>query len=133
MIQKTRSANLVPQNLGWLDRIIRFIIGTALIASPVTFLTLSPETPTWLSDGSPMSWPYYAMLVAIYPFLTAILGRDPIYALTGIRSCGTSQRNPCGTFPFEVEAAVGNAPRPREDIEHSRSNSRFADSRQPSR
>ena len=133
MTRKARRSSLVPQNLGWLDRLIRVIIGTALIASAVTFLTLSPETPTWLSDGSPMSWPYYAILIAIYPLLTAILGRDPIYALMGIRSCGTSQRNPCGTFPFEVDAAVGNTPRPRDDIEHSLSNSRFADSHEPSR
>ena len=122
MIQKTRSANLVPQKLGWLDRIIRFIIGTALIASPVTFLTLSPETPTWLSDGVPMAWPYYVILIAIFPLLTAILGCNPLFALISIRSCGTSAHNPCSTFPFELEVAAGSNPRLLNDVDQGLSN-----------
>ena len=118
---------LVPQNLGWLDRLIRFMIGTAMLVAPVTYLLyLSPETPTWINDGAPMDWPYYSMLLSSYPLLTAMLGHDPVYALFGLKSCGTSPRNPCGTLPFEIASAAGNRPRPNDDVDHSLENSRQA-------
>jgi hypothetical protein len=114
---------MVPENLGWLDRLLRFIAGTAFISVSATYLFLSTTTPTWLNKSEPMNWPYILMIIAIYPFLTAILGRDPIYSFLGVRSCGNSPKNPCGSFPFELDAAMGNKPVPESEIEHSLSTS----------
>jgi hypothetical protein len=98
---------------------MRFIIGTAMMSVSITYLFIASTTPTWVEQGAPGAWAYYLMIVAIYPFATAILGRDPIYGLFGMKSCGGSPKNPCGTFPFEVDAAVGHKPIPDSDIEHS--------------
>lgn len=114
-----QKASMVAENLGWLDRLLRFIIATAFLSVSATYLFLGSGTPTWLKEGAPMVWPYYLMIIAIYPMVTAILGRDPIYGLLGIRSCGDSLKNPCGTFPFEVDAALGHNPIPNSKIEHS--------------
>jgi hypothetical protein len=119
----TDNSSLVPENLGWLDRLLRFIAGTALISVSATYLFLSTTTPTWLNESEPMAWPYFLMIIAIYPIVSAILGRDPIYSILGVRSCGNSPKNPCGSFPFELDAAMGNKPIPDSEIEHSLSTS----------
>lgn len=109
----------IPQNLGWLDRLLRFVIGTTMLAVPVTMLVVFTD-PEWLEKGREAAdWVYYMPIVSVYFFLTAILGSDPIYGLLRIRSCGNSHRNPCGTFPFEVDAAMGHDPIPDSDVEHS--------------
>ncbi|WP_455223398.1 YgaP family membrane protein [Kaarinaea lacus] len=120
MNEKTTTSNRwIPQNLGWLDRLIRFIIGTAIITVSLTTLVFF-TAPVWLEVGTKVpSWPYYAPIVAIYFFITAIYGACPLYGLFGIRSCGRSPRNPCGTFPFEIDAAIGHHPIPDSEIEHS--------------
>ena len=113
----------IPQNLGWLDRLLRFIIGTALMTYFVTILVIFTD-PVWLDSGREApNWIYYTPFFSVYFFLTAFLGADPIYGLLNIRSCGNSSRNPCGTFPFEVDAALGHHPIPDSDIEHSLSTS----------
>jgi len=110
---------LVPQNLGWLDRLIRFIIGTAIFSTFATALIFFAD-PVWMSQGSEMpNWVYFTPFLSIYFFLTAILGADPIYGLFHLRSCGNNHRNPCGTFPFEVDAAIGRNPIPKSEFEHS--------------
>lgn len=120
MIKSNKNrGRLIPQNMGWLDRLLRFIVGTTMLAVPFTILVLSMD-PEWLGKGHEVSnWVYYTPLISIYFFMTAILGADPVYALLRIRSCGNNPRNPCGTFPFEVDAALGNKPIPDSDIEHS--------------
>lgn len=60
------------------------------------------------------------MLVSIYPLMTTMLGQDPFYNLAGIRSCNDSGRNQCGTFPYQVKAAMGHTPR-YSDAEDERS------------
>jgi hypothetical protein len=119
----TANNSLIPENLGWLDRLLRFIIGTAFISVSATYLFIGTATPTWLKEGEPMNWPYYLMIIAVYPIVSAVLGRDPIYGILGIRSCGNSPKNPCGSFPFELDAAVGHKPIPDSEIEHSLSTS----------
>jgi hypothetical protein len=109
----------VVENLGWLDRILRFIIGTTFISVSATYLFISETTPVWLRQSEIPVWPYYLMMIAIYPMITAILGRDPLYGLFGVKSCDTSARNVCGTFPFEIDAALGHKPIPDSEIEHS--------------
>ena len=110
-MKQLRAQLRVIQNLGWLDRVIRVVIGTAMLAYPVYQIATS-ET---VQD----SWMMYSMLISIYPFLTAILGYDPIYAQFVVRTCDTSERNQCGTFPYEVDAALGRQPVPNSNTERS--------------
>ena len=85
------------QNLGWLDRTMRLIVGAALVA--IVLIDLEQRNT--------LGWHAYLPIVAIYPLLTGLLGWDPLYATTHIKSCDTSSRNKCGTYPFEVESAIG--------------------------
>jgi hypothetical protein len=110
MIDRVRKAMGVPQNLGWLDRVIRVVVGFLLLGVPAVMLSVQTSMATWHN---------YVMIVSVYPFLTAILGWDPLYYIFGAKTCGTSERNPCGTFPYEVDAALGRHPIPDSDIEHS--------------
>jgi hypothetical protein len=104
----------VVENLGWLDRTIRVVLGAGLILIPCTLLI----------TGQLMShWYAFLMLFAVYPLMTGILGCDWIYNFFGVKSCGTSERNQCGTFPFEVDAALGRKPIPHSDLDHSLLNS----------
>ncbi len=101
----------VIQNVGWLDRVVRVLVGMAMLVYPaVMILTSETEQSPWL---------LYSMLLSIYPWLTGIVGFDPIYEQFVIRTCDTSDRNPCGTFPYEIDAALGHHPIPSSDIEHS--------------
>lgn len=106
----------VPQNLGWMDRVIRILVGSVMLLYPVYLVLITESTQA--------QWPFYSMLLSIYPWLTGIVGYDPIYKLFSFRTCNTSGTNPCGTFPYEVDAALGNKPIPKSDIEHSLEQSR---------
>ena len=101
----------VIQNVGWLDRVIRVLVGTVMLVYPL-FLIVTNE-------GMQSQWPVYSILLSVYPWLTGILGFDPIYALFLVRTCDTSDRNRCGTFPYEIDAALGNRPIPNSDVERS--------------
>jgi len=101
----------VVQNLGLIDRVVRGLMAVLLIAGPIIHLAL----------GNILSWHGYVMLAGIYPALTSILGCDPFYAMLKVRSCGTSDRTQCGTFPYEVDAALGNSPIPIKGSEHDHS------------
>lgn len=89
------------QNLGLNDRVIRGVIAVFMIALPILDL----------ARGGMFGWHGYVILLAIYPALTAILGRDPLYSLFKVRTCGGADGKQCGTFPYEVEAALGNQPK----------------------
>ncbi len=87
------------QNMGWLDRSVRTVIGALLIA--VTLYEIQ--------QGTPVGSYAYLPIVAIYPLMTGLLGWDPFYAASNVKSCDISpgSRNKCGTFLFEVESAMG--------------------------
>ena len=85
------------QNLGWLDRIVRFVVGSTLIA--IVLMELR--------QGSTLGWQAILPIIAIYPLLSSILGWDPLYATGHIKSCDTSPHNKCGTYLFEIESAMG--------------------------
>lgn len=110
-MNQLRARLRVIQNLGWLDRVIRVVIGTAMLAYPVFQIATSETVQE--------PWLMYSMLLSIYPLLTAILGYDPLYAQFVIRTCDTSERNQCGTFPYEVDAALGNQPPPNSNTERT--------------
>ena len=101
----------VIQNLGWLDRVLRFAIGVVLLAMPCFLMLSGTVGVTWYLVGS--------MLLSVYPLMTSIVGVDQMYEYFHVKSCGTSERNQCGTFPYEIDAALGNKPIPDSDIEHS--------------
>lgn len=111
-----RKRSRVIQNLGWADRVVRIIIGTVLVVVPLTIIAVKGP----LSTGTSVSgWLYFSMLLALYPFLTSTFGWDPAYTLFKIRSCGDAEGNPCGTLPYELDAAVGRRPIPESEVIHS--------------
>lgn len=97
----------VVQNVGLNDRVLRTILGWGLIG--FAFVDLM--------NGAQVGWHTYAILLAVYPLLTSILGWDPFYAVFGGKSCDLSERNRCGTFPFQVSAAMGNHPHCTSDVD----------------
>ena len=88
----------VIQNVGWLNRTFRFVVGTIMIAYPCYL---------FVNTGTITDWGIYSMLIAIYPLLSGILGWDPIYASMEVRSCDTSNRNLCGTITEELDSTFG--------------------------
>jgi hypothetical protein len=115
IMKRIRQKLGVVENLGWLDRTIRVAFGAALISIPCYFLI----------TGSLMSpWYAFLMLFAVYPIMTGVLGTDLLYKPFGIKTCDTSERNVCGTFPYEIDAALGNKPVSNSEIEHSLLNAR---------
>ena len=95
---ETLRHNFSPvQNLGWLDRTLRVIIGFALVAAVLLYA----------QQGNSLGGLAYLPIIAIYPLITGMLGWDPFYASGHVKSCDTSSHNKCGTFPFEVESAMG--------------------------
>lgn len=109
------SYKLAPvQNIGINDRIARFFIGGAMLGVGVFYeLTIGPN---FLNVG--------LMLLSIYPLMTTLMGWDPVYQIFGARSCSIEGgRNVCGTFPYEVDAALGHNPEPERSYDHSLSGS----------
>jgi hypothetical protein len=118
-MKRVRQKLGVVQNLGWLDRTLRVVFGAALIAIPCYFLI----------TGSLMSpWYAFLMLFAVYPIMTGVLGCDLLYNLANVKTCDTSDRNVCGSFPYEIDAALGRKPIPHSDIDRSLENSHHAGS-----
>jgi hypothetical protein len=101
----------VVQNMGLIDRMARFVIGGVLLGSVIGYLQSTSSTM--------LDWHAYIGLVSIYPFMTAILGWDPLYHLFGTRTCSLEGRHQCGTFPYELDAARGNNPKPVKEFDHS--------------
>ena len=117
MTGKQRKRFRVVENMGWLDRAIRVIIGTVLVTVPLTIITM--KLPGMDEGAAVSGWLYAVMLLALYPFWTTAIGWDPFYQLFNVRTCGGSERNPCGTLPFELDAAAGRHPIPESDVVHS--------------
>lgn len=64
----------MPKNVGQIDRLIRIIIGLALI--------------TLAATGTIGPWGY----IGILPLLTAVLRTCPAYTILGINTCKTKTR-----------------------------------------
>lgn len=112
------SGKIVPaENIGLVDRIGRFFGGGALMTIGVLSALLTKHDVFSAA----------AILLAVYPLMTTMMGWDPFYQLFGARTCTLEGgRNQCGTLPYEVDAALGHKPQPTEgyDYDHSLAGSR---------
>jgi hypothetical protein len=92
LIDKSLQNRYVLQNVGLFDRIIRVVVGLAMIG--FWFFYPVESVNIWLA---------LLALVGIYPLLSGILGWCPIYAMLHTKTCGSDEHNSCGTFPDQVE------------------------------
>ncbi len=107
MVTKTSDISRANQNLGLADRILRIAIGFAMLGGGAFYVSMAGDVASFAAVEPSV---LVLMLVSVYPILTAILGMDPVYRLSGIRSCSDSGRNACGTLPYQIKAAMGTAP-----------------------
>lgn len=63
----------MTRNVGGIDRILRIVIGLALIAG------------FFMNPDASLRWLY---LIGILPLLTGLLGTCGLYSLLGINTCG---------------------------------------------
>ena len=68
----------MASNIGGIDRILRIVVGVALIA----FAVFGPATVEW-------RWVGY---IGVVPLLTALMGWCPAYTLFGISTCAVRQK-----------------------------------------
>lgn len=100
----------VIQNVGLADRVIRVIIGAFMLIGVMVYIQRT---------GVIVDSEAYVALLSIYPLLSGILGWDPLYAMTQVRTCRMTGRNQCGTLPYQVDAAMGHRPMPNHEYDHS--------------
>ena len=60
-------------NIGGIDRVLRIIVGSALIAAALGYLGSNYQTP-W-------AW------IGVVPLATALIGWCPAYTILGIKTC----------------------------------------------
>jgi hypothetical protein len=107
----TRTNLGVAQNLSLADRTVRWILASVLLLAPAAQLVFWHGSFGW--------WHAVALLLSIYPGLTAFLGWDPFYQAAHYKTCDSSERNQCGTLPYQIDAALGHHPIPDKDYDHS--------------
>jgi hypothetical protein len=102
----------VVQNMGLIDRLLRLLVGVALLSVSYYYAVHSGVKYEIFE--------FSVFAIALYPIFTGMFGWDPAYAMFHARTCGDSGRNQCGTLPYELKAAVGRAPKYCEgETEHS--------------
>ena len=62
-------------NVGTLDRVLRIVVGLAMLAAFFAY----PDA----------SWRYW-LLIGVVPLATGLLARCPAYSLFGLKTCGRS-------------------------------------------
>jgi hypothetical protein len=99
-------------NIGLIDRVARFVCGGTLLFAGAVSSVASGRTEDWQAA---------LMLLAIYPLMTAIIGWDPLYQIMHVRTGTDTGKNVTGTFPFQLDAALGHHPVPDKDYEYDHS------------
>ncbi len=61
-------------NVGTIDRIVRIVVGIALIAFALGFI----------APGTPYAWIGW---IGVVPLLTALVGSCPLYSMIGLSTC----------------------------------------------
>ena len=111
-MSRIRGKMAPTENIGLVDRMVRFFGGGALM----TFGVLN----ALLTGHDVIS--AIAILLAVYPLMTTLMGWDPVYQLFGARTCSVEGgRNQCGTLPYELDSALGHEPKPDEGYEYDHS------------
>ena len=64
---------MLTPNEGTVDRVLRVIVGIALLA--------------WFFFDQGSGFWYYAKLIGILPLLTGLVGMCPLYAVLGLSTC----------------------------------------------
>jgi len=64
---------MLQTNIGGLDRIVRVVIGVALLV--------------WFFVDNGSGFWHYAKLIGIVPLLTAAMGSCPLYSVLGLTGC----------------------------------------------
>ena len=107
------SGKIAPaENIGLVDRMVRFFGGGALMAYGVLEIVLTGHDVISAT----------AILLSVYPLMTTVMGWDPFYQLVGGRTCSIEGgRNQCGTLPYEIDAALGHNPKQNEGYEYDHS------------
>lgn len=68
-----KEKTMLKTNVGSLDRIVRIVIGVALLA--------------WFFVDNGTGFWHYAKLIGIVPLLTAAMGTCPLYSIFGMSTC----------------------------------------------
>jgi hypothetical protein len=119
-METTRTRIGVIQNLSLIDRVLRGVLTALLLAWPMVDLLVVGNV---LNGWHAASW-----LISAYIGMTSFVGWDPLYNLFGYKSCDIgSDRNQCGTLPYQVDAALGHHPVPKRDFDHSLSGATHPD------
>jgi Inner membrane protein YgaP-like, transmembrane domain len=66
-------------NVGVIDRILRIVLGLALIAFALGFI----------AAGAPYAWIGW---IGVIPLLTALVGSCPLYSVVGLSTCAAHKR-----------------------------------------
>jgi hypothetical protein len=67
-------------NIGMIDRVLRIVVGIALIALALGFI----------APGAPYAWIGW---IGVIPVLTALVGSCPLYSVVGLSTCPAGKRN----------------------------------------
>ncbi len=100
----------VVQNTGLFDRLFRVLIGVLMLGGALYHL---------MTYNVSISWHAYVALLSVYPLMTGMLGWDPFYSAGRMKTCGLSEKNQCGTLPYQIDAAMGHHPVPDHEYDHS--------------
>jgi len=101
------------QNIGIADRVFRFFAGGALLAGGILGSVITGSVTIWMAA---------AVILSVYLLMTTMMGWDPFYQTMNARTCSLEGgRNQCGTFPYEVDAAIGHKPEPDKGYEYDHS------------
>ena len=92
IVEKFRPA----QNMGLADRLVRFLIGSSIMAYFVLYQGMSDPTLT-------LEWQVAAVMLSAYPILTAMIGVDPFYSVLNVKSCNATGRNQSGSLPYQIK------------------------------
>ena len=63
------SSQLLPRNEGTVDRVVRVLLGTLLLAL------------VWVGPQTPWGW------IGLVPLITGLVGSCPLYRLLGLSTC----------------------------------------------
>lgn len=66
-------------NVGTIDRIVRIIVGLALVAFALGFI----------APGAPYAWIGW---IGVVPFATALAGNCPLYSVLGLSTCPVAKK-----------------------------------------